>query len=286
MLFAGAGLILLGVTALTFFALLGRPDRRAAMGRPWLVIGAGLLFPLFVLTALLVYTLPIGAELARKAEPDALRVEVTGKMWWWEVRYGDPGSQVVSANEIHIPAGKQVEIIVDSTDVIHSFWVPNLAGKIDMIPGHRNALRITADRPGVFRGQCAEYCGAQHANMVLYVVAHPPDAFEAWLAGQRRPAREPVTAMLQRGRALFLDSGCGTCHVVRGLVAGGRFGPDLTHVGSRRTIAAGILPNNIGTLAGWIAGSQSIKPGNHMPSFNTFDGQDLRALAAYLASLE
>jgi cytochrome c oxidase subunit 2 len=171
-------------------------------------------------------------------------------------------------------------------DVIHSFWVPSLAGKLDMIPGHVNAYRFAATRPGVYRGQCAEYCGAQHALMAFYVVAMAREEFETWYADQVAPAPEPILPLLAKGKALFLENGCGACHTVRGTLADGKLGPDLTHVGSRLSLAAGTFPNNRGTLAGWIASAQHLKPDNLMPSFGNLQGEELRAIAAYMDSLK
>ena len=286
-LFAGAALIFLVVMALAAHAALGGRRRPGWLAGRGLVIGGGLVFPIVTLSALLIYTFGVAGTLTAPPQEPPLRIAVTGRMWWWDVRYpdGPGGAAVRTANEIRVPVGRPVEVIVTTADVIHSFWVPSLAGKIDMIPNRVNRLRLQADRPGVFRGQCAEYCGAQHAAMAFHVVAEPPEAFAAWLRGQAAPAREPDRAELVHGRRLFLDSGCGACHAVRGTPADGQFGPDLTHVGGRLTIAAGILPNNAGTLAGWIADSQHLKPSNRMPSFNSFAGEELRAIAAYLASL-
>jgi cytochrome c oxidase subunit II len=204
------------------------------------------------------------------------------------VRYFPPGADepVVSANEVRLPAGRPIEVLLRSTDVIHSFWIPKLAGKTDMIPGRVNRMVIQAEAPGVFRGQCAEYCGGPHALMAFYAVAMAPGEFEPWLEQEARPARIPKEAFLAEGRELFLASGCGACHTIRGTPADGQFGPDLTHVGGRLSLGAGILPNNVGTLAGWIADTQHLKPDNLMPSFNIFSGAELRALAAYLESLE
>jgi cytochrome c oxidase subunit II len=182
-----------------------------------------------------------------------------------------------TANEIRVPVGRPVELQLKSADVLHSFWVPALAGKLDMIPGRTNVLRVRADRAGEFRGQCAEYCGGPHALMALFVVAEDPQRFEEWTQRQRRPA--------QAANPSFI-SHCGACHTVRGTAAVGTRGPDLTHVGSRLTIGAGLLPNNAGALAGWIASSQHLKPGNLMPSFEAFSGKELRGLAAYLESLK
>lgn len=286
-LFAGGGLIFVAVMIAASIALFGKPAHRAMLGRRRLIIGGGIVFPLVTLSALLVYSFSSGAVQAHGDAPVA-RVVVTGELWWWRVHYLDADGKTIveTANEIRIPAGKPVDLLLRSQDVIHSFWVPNLAGKVDMIPGHDNRLRLQADAPGVFRGQCAEYCGAQHAKMAFHVTATTPAAFDAWLARQQQAAREPEDRLLLQGRQLFLENRCGQCHAVRGTPANGTLGPDLTHVGSRHSIAAGILPNNAGTIAGWIVASQSIKPGNKMPSYATFSGDELRALAAYLESLK
>jgi cytochrome c oxidase subunit 2 len=202
----------------------------------------------------------------------ALRIHITAEQWWWRVRY--PGFE--TANEIRIPAGQPVELVLSSADVIHSFWVPTLAGKVDMVPGRENRLRVRAERAGEYRGQCAEYCGGPHGLMAFFVVALESSDFEAWTSHQQRPA----TA----SNVLF-TSLCAACHTVRGTSAAGTRGPDLTHLASRRTIAAGLLPRNEGTLAAWIASSQHLKPGNLMPSFGMLAGDELRSLAAYLESL-
>lgn len=222
-----------------------------------------------------------------------MRVRVTGEMWWWRVAYlDDQGREIVQdANEVHIPVGRPVVFELESADVIHSFWVPRLGGKTDMIPGRRNFMRLQADAPGTYGGQCAEYCGGPHALMGLVVVAHRPEAYAAWREKQARPAVATASvqtpmALIDQGRNVFTASGCGACHTLRGTEANGLAGPDLTHVGSRQTLGAGILPNNQGTMAGWISDSQGIKPGNRMPSYPVLTGQDLRAVAAYLDSLK
>jgi cytochrome c oxidase subunit II len=187
---------------------------------------------------------------------------------------------------LRLPVGRPVTLTVTAADVIHSLWIPNLGGKIDMIPGRINRLSFTVERPGIYRGVCAEFCGDQHARMAFDVVALDEAGFARWRAAQAEPARAPTTPFLERGRELFRTGGCGSCHAVRGSEAGGVFGPDLTHVGSRRTIGAGQFPNNVGTLAGWIADTQHIKPGVRMPSYGMLTGEDLRALAGYLESLK
>lgn len=286
-LFAGGGLIFVVVMIAVGIALFGSPAQRAVLGQRKLIIGGGILFPLVTLSALLVYSFSSRAVQAHDGA-SVTRVVVTGELWWWRVHYLDANGDTITetANEIRIPAGQPVDLLLRSQDVIHSFWVPNLAGKIDMIPGHDNRLRLQAGAPGIFRGQCAEYCGAQHAKMAFYVIATPPAEFDAWLDGQKRAAREPDDKLLLQGRQLFLENRCGQCHAVRGTKANGELGPDLTHVGGRHSIAAGILPNNQGTIAGWIVAGQSIKPGNRMPSYANFSGDELRALAAYLESLK
>lgn len=281
----GAGLLFIGVMLLLVLSL----RRHGGALRPlrWL-LGGGLLLPLVVLSALLVFGTWRGGQLSRPSSQHALKIAVTAKMWWWEVRYDDPvsGSTVVLANEIRIPAGQPVYLGLTSADVIHSFWVPALAGKVDMVPGRLHGMTLRADRPGIYRGQCAEYCGEQHARMALHVVAQAPEEFAAWLAQQARPARTPSSATLARGRDAFLAQRCNACHTIRGVADTSRLGPDLTHVGSRLYLAAGTLANSPGALAAWIADPHGIKPGVRMPAASDLDGAALRALAAYLESLQ
>lgn len=285
-MFAGAAAIMLLVVALTALAIFGG-RRRGWMANRSFVIGFGVAFPVIVLSVLLTYGLMIAGRSAAR-EPPKLRIEVVGERWWWRVHYLDPQGErpLVTANEIAIPVGEPVEFVLRTNDVIHSFWVPSLGGKLDMIPGRINRYQLSAERPGVYRGQCAEYCGAQHALMAFYVIAMESDRFPAWLEDQKGPAVEPVTTLAARGKELFSAAGCGACHAVRGTSASGRLGPDLTHFGSRRSIAAGSFPNNAGTVAGWIASAQHLKPDNPMPSFANLRGQELRAIAAYLESLK
>lgn len=286
-LFIGGGIIFLVVMLLACVALFGTPSQRKFLSRRKIILGGGIAFPVVTLTILLIYSFSSGSFGPLSPKP-AFRVEVTGELWWWRVRYLDADGKVIAetANEIRIPSGQAVELLLKSNDVIHSFWVPNLAGKIDMIPGYVNTLQIQAGQPGVFRGQCAEYCGAQHAKMAFYVIAQKAPEFDAWLALQKQPARVPADGFVQTGMRLFQENRCGQCHAVRGTAAAGLSGPDLTHIGGRHSIAAGILPNNAGSIAGWIAGGQAIKPGNRMPSFNQFSGHELRALAAYMEHLQ
>jgi cytochrome c oxidase subunit 2 len=285
-LFTAGAIIFVAVMALALYAAFARRDRARRLSSRWLMVGGGGVFPVVVLSALLVYTLVRGAMPEADGEI-SLRIEVTGEQWWWRVHYldADGALDFATANEIRIPVVRPVALDLKSADVIHSFWVPALAGKLDMIPGKTNRLRILAQRAGEFRGQCAEYCGGPHAFMAFHVVAEDPQRFAAWAARQREPAQPLGGALAARGAELFAAS-CAACHTVRGAAAAGTRGPDLTHVGSRRTIAAGALPNNAGTLAAWIAASQKIKPGNLMPSFREFRGEELRALASYLEGLD
>jgi cytochrome c oxidase subunit II len=287
-LYAGAAVILAVVCILAIAGVVAGPRRVDA--RRWFLVG-GLVLPGILLVALFIYALGIGHALVSHegshGDPDALRIHVTGKQWWWEVRYengNDAG--VLLANELHIPLGRPVEVLLDSSDVIHSFWVPALAGKVDMIPGRTTRLVIQANRAGVYRGQCAEYCGAQHALMAFHVVAKPAADFEAWLAQQARDVAPSSDPELQQGQELFFRSGCAACHAIRGTAAEGRLGPDLTHVGSRQSLGAGTLGNHVGPMAGWIAGTQDLKPGSLMPSSSSLTGPELRVLAAWLESLE
>jgi cytochrome c oxidase subunit II len=285
-LFVGATVIFVAVMGLLAWALLSG-TRRPPVQSTTLIMAGGLIFPTVTLLILLTYSLVLSPATISPPAEDPLRIHVTGHMWWWEVFYEAPdGEPIATANEIRLPLGRPVSITVTTADVIHSFWIPNLTGKIDMIPGHENRIAFTPNRTGVMRGQCAEFCGLQHTRMSFYAVVEPPDVFAAWLERQAGPAREPDTEQLEAGRAAFLDSGCGACHVVRGVPgAVGDLGPDLTHVGSRLMIA-GFLEGNVGNLGGWIASAQHLKPGNRMPSFDQLDGPTLRAMAAWLESLE
>lgn len=286
-LFIGGGVIFLAVMLLGWLALRGPAAARGRLAHRGWILGGGIAFPVLVLTGLLVYSFQKGfAAPALRAEP-AARIEVTGELWWWRVRYLDAAGRPLfeSANELRIPVGLPVEVALKSDNVIHSFWVPNLAGKLDTIPGRVNRLRLRAQEAGAWRGQCAEFCGAQHARMALHVVAMEAQPWRDWLAAQAQPAAPSADGRLAAGRAVFERSRCGVCHTVRGTAAQGTLAPDLTHVGSRIAIAAGTLPNNQGTLAGWIAGTQHLKPGSLMPAYPGLGGEDLRALAAWLESL-
>ena len=256
----------------------------ARLGRSVAVAGG---LSLVALLGLLFQSVVTGRALDSLRSPEALRIQVTGNQWWWDVQYvhAVPSLRVTTANEVHIPVGRAIRFDLLSTDVIHSLWIPNLQGKIDLVPGRLNELWLRADRPGVFRGQCAEYCGLQHAKMAFVVVAEPPDDFERWLAANRAPAPVPSTPEQQRGRDIVERGPCAMCHNITGTSAGGRTAPDLTHLASRRTIAAGTLPNTKGHLAGWIADPQQIKPGNRMPPTG-LTGEELQAVLAYLEILK
>ena len=240
-----------------------------------------------ILLVFLVFDITVGRAITTNPGKNALQVRVTGHQWWWEVQYRDSVAKdwVTTANEIHIPVGRPVVFELRSTDVIHSFWPPNLSPKRDQIPGDENSLWFRADSVGVYRGQCAEYCGHQHAKMAFLVIAEAPADFAGWLTRQRDTALTPADSITQRGQEVFLASSCRMCHAISGTPAGSRIGPDLTHLASRRTIAAGTLPNTRGNLAGWIIDPQSIKPGAKMPA-NQLKPADLQALLAYLESLK
>jgi cytochrome c oxidase subunit 2 len=253
----------------------------------WMVAGGGVVLPALVLPALLVASLRIPWPFAEERD-GAFTVDVVAWQFWWEFRYPNPdagGPPIVTANELHIPVGVPVRFRLTTSDVIHSFWIPTLGGKVDMIPGRTNYALLRADAPGDFRGACFEFCGLQHANMAFTVRALPPAEWQAWLRREAAPATAPVSEEALRGREIFIASGCGSCHAVRGHGAEGGTGPDLTHVASRATIGAGILPNTRASLTGWIAATQQIKPGANMPSFNGLTGPELHALATYLEGL-
>ncbi|MER8953689.1 cytochrome c oxidase subunit II [Mesorhizobium sp. M0833] len=261
-------------------------DAAAERGKMRIVVAA-LAATALILVGLTLLSYFANRTLAAIGSDAALTIRVTGHQWWWEVRYENdqPNRILTTANEIHIPAGEPVRLVVTSTDVIHSFWVPNLSGKLDLIPGHENVLDLKADKPGVYRGQCAEFCGAQHANMSTFIIAEPRPVFDAWLNDQLRPAAAPVSTEAQTGHDLFLKRPCVMCHKIGGTIAGGTVAPDLTHIASRRTLAAGTLAMSRGNLAAWIADPQGIKPGAHMPVVG-LNGDELNAMVAYLEGLK
>jgi cytochrome c oxidase subunit II len=250
-----------------------------------LIIGGGVVAPTIVLGALIVYGMPLVPTLLTPGSDAGFTIQVTAKQWWWRVRYLTPDGAIETANELRLPVGARVDVALASPDVIHSFWVPSLAGKMDMIPGRLTRLALEPTRTGTFRGTCAEYCGASHALMAFSVVVMEPEAFRAWLEAQRRPAQPPADARVVRGEAAFMANGCAACHTIRGTPAAGAIGPDLTHVGSRRRIGAETLPNDPEALVMWIGRTDEVKPGVHMPAFRALGIDDLSALAAYLGDL-
>ena len=286
---AGAGIIWLAVVGFAIYAMRVRPASDSHSGARLLIIGGGAVLPTVVLAGLLAYGLALIPELLMPASGSALHIAVSGEQWWWRVRYltaGGNGAAIELANEIRLPVGARVEFSLESPDVIHSFWIPSLGGKIDMIPGRRNRLALEPTRTGVFRGTCAEYCGTSHALMSFYVVVLEQEDFAVWLAHQQEPAQPPAQPLAVHGQELFLANGCGACHTVRGTPADGVVGPDLTHVGSRLSLGAGLLPNDPAAFLRWIARTEDVKPGVHMPAFGMLPPEDLQALAAYLDGLE
>jgi cytochrome c oxidase subunit 2 len=239
------------------------------------------------LLVLLVASVFTDRALARLPLKNAINIEVTAHQWWWSVKYvnGPVSETFETANEIHVPVGRPVVVQLNADDVIHSLWVPSLAGKRDLIPGRTATMTFQADQPGIYRGQCAEFCGFQHAFMAFEVQAQPAAEYEQWRQLQLKPPGEPGDATAQRGKMLFQSVSCAMCHAVQGTIAGARTGPDLTHVASRRSLAAGTLPNTPANLASWIADPQKHKPGTNMPA-NPLSGADLAALVAYLGTLK
>jgi cytochrome c oxidase subunit 2 len=239
------------------------------------------------LLVLLVASVFTDRALARLPLKDAVNIEVTAHQWWWTARYvsGPVTDTFETANEIHVPVGRPVVVKLLSDDVIHSLWLPNLAGKRDLIPGRASVIQFQADKPGIYRGQCAEFCGFQHALMGLLVIAEPPQQYEQWARAQRAPAAEPSDPQAVRGKALFQSVSCAMCHAVQGTLAQGRRAPDLTHVASRQTLAAGTLKNTPKDLAEWIADPQKLKPGTNMPA-TPLSKDDLQAIVAYLGTLK
>jgi cytochrome c oxidase subunit II len=259
----------------------------AGGGQLWILIG-GFAIPFVILAVVFILGLRAVTRFPlHDGDIMAPEIRLIGHQWWWEARYvsGPPNNQFATANEIHIPVGRPVNIELSSADVIHSFWVPNLSGKVDLIPGQINHMRLQADRPGAYSGKCAEYCGAQHANMMIVVVAHPESEFEDWRAHQLEPSSTPKTAQEVRGQELFLSSPCSLCHTIRGTPARGAVAPDLTHLASRRGIAANALENNKANISAWVTHAQALKPSSLMPNVTQFSGEELQALVAYLQQL-
>jgi cytochrome c oxidase subunit 2 len=251
------------------------------------VVAGAVAVSVVILFGLMISDFVTGRQLFSPPSPDAITIKVTGRQWWWDFEYDNPtpSERIRTANEIHIPVGRQVKFEMTSGDVIHSFWVPNLHGKTDLLTGHQTVTWLQADRPGKYRGQCAEYCGHQHAHMAFVVIAEPEEQFNAWYDNQRRPAPQPSTPGQQRGQQVLMTRTCAMCHQIRGTDAAARTAPDLTHLASRQSIAAGTLANNRENLKGWVTNSQHYKPGARMPAHN-FSDEELNALLDYLESLK
>ncbi|HDZ57730.1 MAG TPA: cytochrome c oxidase subunit II [Pseudomonas xinjiangensis] len=283
----GGGLIIWAVVmAIAFFATRAHPEAHGVRSARWLILGGGVAFPVVVLTGLLIYGLMLMPQLSSTADID-LEIDVAGEQWWWRVTYQTAaGEPVELANEIRLPVGQRALFRLTSPDVIHSFWIPPLGGKVDMIPGRTNTLVLEPTQTGTFRGACAEYCGSSHALMKFEVMVMEPDAFADWLNRQAQPAQPPQSESARQGQTAFLANGCGACHTVRGTEANGTLGPDLTHVGSRLSLGAGILPVDPEAFTRWIGHTGAIKPDVKMPSFGMLPEDQLPAMAQYLSELQ
>lgn len=280
--------VVLLVGCLLLLSLYGPASARRRIASQRIVVAGGIVFPAVALTLLLFHGLVVmRAGQIRSGMAAGPAITIIAKQWWWHVVYELPdGTRIASANELRLPVGKAVSLRLETDDVIHSFWAPRLGGKLDMIPGRTNVLTVRVEQAGISRAQCAEYCGGAHALMAMHVVAMEAADHAAWLAAEAEPARQPRDEQAEEGRRLFFENGCDACHTIRGTGAAGLAGPDLTHVGSRHSLAAATLPNDRGALARWIADSRHIKPDNFMPPYPMLDASSLAALAAYLDGLE
>lgn len=283
----GAIFIWIAFLLICLYAVVWRPEKRHnARQTSLFIIGGGVLFPIVVLSVLIYFSLLPLPVLLRPAPEGSLQVEVTGYQWWWRVRYIENGKVTELANEIHLPLNKPVQFILKSEDVIHSFWIPSLGGKMDMIPGHVTRIALTGTKPGIFGGVCAEYCGASHALMMFKAKVSEQKVFDEWLAHQKQPATEPQTELGRQGREAFKSYGCLACHTVRGVGETGVIAPDLTHVGSRLSLGAGILPNNKEAFLKWLIDTHNVKPQVKMPTFDMIPEEDLKAISAWLEELK
>ena len=280
-MFGLAAAVYVIVTGLVLFAVLRRRHRFSERLSHRMIVYGGLLIPVAILAVVAVFTVRTTNALVPTAGP--IRVHVEGEQWWWRVTY--PAFGIATANEIHVPIGQTVDVTLTSDNVIHSFWVPQLAGKTDLIPGQVNHMSFSADRVGTYRGQCAEFCGLEHARMAFQVVVDEPAAFDQWVGGQRGPGPAPADPLAARGEQTFVNGSCAGCHTVAGTSAAGTLGPDLTHVGSRATLAADTLPNTPSDMARWLASTQQVKPGALMPQIDLTADQ-VQALVAYLEGLK
>jgi cytochrome c oxidase subunit 2 len=279
-------IVVMGVMVYAIFHSRQDVERNARFhrnGRSFILVG-GVIIPTIILIIIYGFTLNTLSALNPPETADPLTIQVTGHQWWWEINY--PQHAVTTANEIHIPVGQPVTLQLTSDDVMHSFWVPQLHGKLDLIPGRTNTLWLQADEPGTYWGLCAELCGVQHAKMLFVVVAKPPTELADWLSQQAQPATIPSEAMAERGFQVFMEANCDECHVIQGTEADGELGPDLTHFADRLTLGAGAARNSRGNLAGWIVNPHGLKPGNLMPAAADISGEDLQALLAYLETLQ
>lgn len=288
LLFGLGTAVYLAVMGYLLLALYRRPPALAEGNPGWggntrTVIWGGIVLPALILLIVYGFTVRTLWSLSARAADAAVTIEVIGHQWWWEVHY--PEQSLITANEITIPVGQPVRINLTSADVIHSFWVPQLHGKLDLIPGRTNTFWLEAERTGEYWGLCAEFCGTQHAKMRFLVVAVAPAEFAAWLAAQQTPPPPPTSALAQQGEQLFMARACAQCHAIAGTPANGRLGPDLTHLASRRTLAAGVLDNTVGNLGGWLIDPQHLKSGNLMPA-SLLTADELQAMLAYLQTLQ
>lgn len=285
-LLAGAIVLWVLINGLFFYVTRIRPRAMSRRLAETLVIGGGIIFPVLLLAGLLSYSLSIMPD--QREAGSGLTIRVTGEQWWWRVEYltedGEP--PIVAANEIRLPLGERTEIKLGADKVIHSFWIPALAGKMDMFPGRETRLALEPEREGIYRGQCAEFCGESHALMAFQAVVMPADAFAAWLERERGPAEQPAGDSARRGKRVFMENGCGACHTIRGTQAAGGVGPDLTHVGSRETLGAGTLPSDAASFSSWVRHARAIKPGAKMPEYTQLTTTELEALGSYLAGLK
>ena len=284
----GAAVVWAIVVAIALYAGLLNPRPHGRRGARWLILGGGVIVPTVTLAALLLYGLVLMPQLREPSPAGGLRIDVSGEQWWWRVDYHLPGREapVTLANEIRLPVGERSEFRLSSPDVIHSFWIPALGGKLDNIPGRTTTLVLEPTRTGTFEGICAEYCGTSHARMEFLAVVMERDAFDRWIAAQAEPARPPATPLARRGAQAFTTHGCAACHAIRGTAAAGTVGPDLTHVGSRLSLAAGTLPNDADAFRAWVAHPDAFKPEVPMPAFGMLPDDDLDAIAAYLEGLQ
>lgn len=287
-MFIGGAIIFAGVLIVLFLAMAGPKRFRDAMGKEETVFWTGVVFPIVTLSLLLLYGLAVMANPDGGAQDPSETIHVSGERWWWRIAYLDESGEVQfeTANEIRLPENRTAQLLLTSPDVIHSIWIPPLGGKVDLIPGRQNELTLTPRKTGVFRGQCAEYCGGAHALMALDVIVMTEDEFDAWRANMQTPPASPETPLAREGRDLFLDAGCPACHAIRGTPANGRVGPDLTNLGQRLTIGAGTLPNTDEARRLWIAANQHVKPSNNMPPFVFLTERQLYAISAYLGGLK